>query len=164
MPARARKSVDSTDSADAAPAMEGSHPGSYTIASLAATAGVNVETVRYYQRRGLMSQPPRPLGGIRRYSEADVGQLAFIRRAQQIGFNLAEIERLLNLRGPRSCRSTRDLVSAKLTALDARIRDLRYVRRDLARWLADCDANKANLSCPVIERLKLGSVRCNDLN
>jgi len=74
----------------------------YTIARLAATAGVHVETVRYYQRRGLLPEPARPPGGVRRYSGADAKRLRFIRRAQAMGFKLTEIESLLVLRNRAS--------------------------------------------------------------
>ena len=126
---------------------------SYTIASLADAAGVNLETVRYYQRRGLMPEPARPLGGIRRYGEAEVERLRFIKRAQVVGFTLAEIQSLLNLRTRQSCSATRELAAARLRLVDARIRELRHLRKELAHWVADCDANREDSACPVIERL-----------
>ena len=126
---------------------------SYTIASLAHAAEVNPETVRYYQRRGLMPEPERPLGGIRHYGEAEVERLRFIKRAQVVGFTLAEIQTLLNLRARQSCRATRDLAASKLEVVDARIRELRHLRKELAHWVADCDANREDSACPVIERL-----------
>jgi len=128
-------------------------PQSYTIAGLAAAAGVHVETIRYYQRRKLIPTPVPPVGGIRRYREADVEQLRFIKRAQAMGFTLHEIENLLTLRVRRSCRATRDLAAAKLALVDERIRELRHLRADLADLIAGCDANQEDTSCPVIERL-----------
>jgi MerR family transcriptional regulator, mercuric resistance operon regulatory protein len=126
---------------------------SYTIGTLAAAAGVHVETVRYYQRRGLLDEPRRPRGGVRRYTDADVDRLRFIKRAQAVGFTLAEIQSLLALRERKSCRATRDLAAAKLRVVDARIRELRHLRAELAQWIADCDANTEDATCPVIERL-----------
>jgi MerR family mercuric resistance operon transcriptional regulator len=125
----------------------------YTIARLAAAAGVHVETIRYYQRLGLVPEPPRPLGGIRRYTEADADRLRFIKRAQAMGFTLAEIVSLLNLQKRRSCHATRELAATRLRLVDARIRELRDLRKELAGLIAGCDANTQDASCPVIQRL-----------
>jgi MerR family mercuric resistance operon transcriptional regulator len=97
-------------------------PRPYTIARLAAAAGVHVETIRYYQRLKLVPEPPRPLGGIRRYNGADADRLRFIKRAQAMGFTLTEIVSLLTLqRRRRSCRATREIAAVKLGLVDARI-------------------------------------------
>jgi MerR family transcriptional regulator, mercuric resistance operon regulatory protein len=128
-------------------------PQSYTIARLALAAGVHVETIRYYQRRGLLHEPLRPLGGIRRYSNADAERLRFIKRAQTMGFSLAEVESLLRLRVRRSCNATRELAAAKLQLVDARIRELRQLRSELARLVASCEANAEDSTCPLMERL-----------
>jgi MerR family mercuric resistance operon transcriptional regulator len=106
---------------------------SLTIGQLALAAGVNVETVRYYQRLKLMPEPLRPPGGTRRYTETDAQQLRFIKRAQAMGFALADIQSLLRLSSARSCRTTRALASAKLEAIDERIGELRRLRRELAK-------------------------------
>lgn len=126
---------------------------SLTIAGLAAAAGVNVETVRYYQRRGLIPEPPRPLGSVRRYLLADAEQLRFIKRAQAMGFTLAEIEKLLKLRVRRSCRATRELAVKKLRLVEGRIEELRDLRKELSRLISACDRNSEDTRCPVIERL-----------
>lgn len=128
-------------------------PESYTISRFAAAAGVHVETVRYYQRRGLIPEPLRPQGGIRRYSNEDVARLRFIKRAQAVGFTLSEIKALLKLRAAKSCRATRELAAVKLDFVDARIRELRSLRRELAQWVAECDANREESICPVIDHL-----------
>src|SRR5215472_6307053 len=125
---------------------------SMTIGGLAAAAGVHVETVRYYQRRGLVARPLRPRGGVRRYGEADAECLRFIKRAQAMGFTLTEIDSLLRLRMRRSCRATRDLAAAKLQVVDTRIRELRGLRREIARLVASCDANTEDSRCPVMDR------------
>lgn len=130
-------------------------PPPYTIARLAAAAGVHVETIRYYQRLRLVPEPPRPLGGIRRYTESDADRLRFIKRAQAMGFTLAEIVSLLNLQKRRSCRATRGLAATKLRLVDVRIRELRHLRKELAGLIADCDANAEEAACPVMERLAL---------
>jgi MerR family transcriptional regulator, mercuric resistance operon regulatory protein len=128
-------------------------PRPYTIARLAAAAGVHVETIRYYQRLRLMPEPSRPLGGIRRHTESDADRLRFIKRAQAMGFTLAEVGSLLTLQDRRSCHATRELAASKLRLVDARIRELRGLRKELAGLIADCDANTQDAKCPVIQRL-----------
>jgi MerR family mercuric resistance operon transcriptional regulator len=128
-------------------------PHPYTIGTLATTAGVPVETIRYYQRRKLVPEPPRPAGSIRRYSEEDAERLRFIKRAQRMGFTLPEITSLLTLQARRSCHATRDLAAAKLRLIDARIRELRDLRTQLAALVAECDANTQDAKCPVIRSL-----------
>jgi len=130
-------------------------PRPYTIAGLATAAGVHVETIRYYQRLKLVPEPPRPIGGIRRYTEADADRLRFIKRAQAMGFTLAEITGLITLQARRSCRATRELAATRLRLVDARIRELRDLRRELAGLIADCDANTQDTQCPVIQRLAM---------
>jgi MerR family transcriptional regulator, mercuric resistance operon regulatory protein len=133
-------------------------PQSYTIARLAEAAGVHVETIRYYQRLGLIPEPPRPAGGIRRYTEGDAERLRFIKRAQAMGFTLAEIPNLMRLRTRLSCRATRELAATKLQIVDSRIRELRHLRKELAELIAACDANAEGMKCPVIERLTCAPV------
>lgn len=126
---------------------------SFTIGQLARAAGVNVETVRYYQRLELLPEPLRPPGGTRRYTETDARQLRFIKRAQAMGFALADVQSLLKLGSGKSCRTTRALASAKLEAVDERIRELRGLRKELAKLVAECDENRNETRCPIIERL-----------
>lgn len=126
---------------------------SYTIARLAQAAGVHIETIRFYQRRGLVPKPPRPAGSVRRYTEADAERLRFIKRAQAMGFTLAEISNLLKLRTRRSCQATRELAATKMHIVDQRIEELKHLHDELARWIADCDANVDGAACPAIERL-----------
>jgi MerR family mercuric resistance operon transcriptional regulator len=125
----------------------------YTIARLAAAAGVHIETIRYYQRLKLLPEPAKPAGGIRRYTDADVERVRFIKRAQAMGFALVEITSLLTLQAQSSCRATRELAAAKLRLVDARIRELRDLRRELARLIADCDLNTQDAKCPIIQQL-----------
>jgi MerR family transcriptional regulator, mercuric resistance operon regulatory protein len=126
---------------------------SLTIGALAAAAGVHVETIRYYQRRGLIATPSRPRGGVRRYGADDADRLRFIKRAQAMGFTLAEVENLLHLRTSRSCRLTRELAKTKLQVVNARLRELRRLRRELVVLIAHCEANTEDSHCPVIDRL-----------
>src|SRR5580700_1681549 len=90
---------------------------------------------------------------IRRYTEADADRLRFIKRAQAMGFTLAEITNLITLQARRSCRATRELAATKLHLLDARIRELRDLRNELAGLIAHCDANTQDTQCPVMQRL-----------
>ena len=130
-----------------------SSTASVTISGLAAAADVSIETVRYYQRRGLLHEPARPQGGVRRYANADVAQLRFIKRAQAMGFTLEEIRSLLRLRGQNACHATRALAVSKLRLIDTNIRELQQLRAELAQLVAACDANAEESQCPVIERL-----------
>lgn len=125
----------------------------FTIATLASNVGVNVETVRYYQRRGLMPEPARPPRGVRRYADADADRLRFIKRAQAMGFKLEEIKDLLKLRARRSCRATRDLAVAKLRLIEANMRELEQLHAELAELVAKCNANAEDSRCPVMDRL-----------
>jgi len=126
-----------------------------TIAKLANAAGVGVETVRYYQRRGLMQTPPRPDaystdGSIRRYDETDLARLKFIRSAQTAGFSLSEIGQLLELDRVANRRSIRQLAEQRIAALDEKIRELRSARRSLIA-LADQCRGGADGACPIID-------------
>lgn len=119
-----------------------------TIGKLAAAAGVNVETVRYYQREGLLGLPRRELGAIRRYDQSSLDQLRFIKRMQAMGFSLAEAATLLGLKDRPCCRSARDLAAAKLDLMGTRIAELSALRSDLMRWVATCDETSADAPCP----------------
>lgn len=125
---------------------------SLTIGTLAKAANVNVETVRYYQRRGLLREPHRPLNGIRRYSIADVSRLRFIKHAQQSGFTLNEVEALLRLSGRPACGASRTLAAKKLAAIEEKMRILTRLRHELRAWVASCDVNTGD-HCPALEKL-----------
>jgi len=125
-----------------------------TISQLAASAQVNVETVRYYQRRGLLPEPPRPVGGIRRYGSGDVGRLQFIRRAQTMGFSLDEIAGLLEVRGRHACEKTRQLTELKLIDVRRRLVELAQLEKDLVALVADCTRVRSGECCPTLELLE----------
>lgn len=133
--------------------------GTYTIGALASAVGVHVETIRYYQRRGLVAEPSRASGSVRRYSAEDAERVRFIKRAQAMGFSLTEIAKLISLRAHRSCRATRELAAQKLALIDARIRELCTLREDLAGILTDCNANTEDSCCPMIDWLAERSAR-----
>lgn len=124
-----------------------------TIGRVAEAAGVNVETIRFYQRQGLLEAPPKPLGGVRRYGGEVVARLRFIKRAQQLGFSLAEVQRLLLLEDPQSCGKARSLAAEKLTLVEARIADLERMRGVLKELVARCDVRRGKVACPIIATL-----------
>lgn len=125
-----------------------------TIAALARAGAVGVETVRYYQRRGLLAEPPRPAGsglggGVRRYGADDVRRLRFIKSAQAAGFTLEEIGELLALDATDERPRARDMARNRIAALDAKIAELTAARVALARLADDCAASGAG-PCPII--------------
>ena len=124
----------------------------YRIGQLASAAGVNVQTVRYYQRRGLLEVPPRPALGYRRYSKAALGRLQFIKRAQALGFTLKEIQQLVELADGR-CADVQRLAQAKQADIAQRIDDLIRLRRALDEALAACRQDNPESRCPLIEAL-----------
>ena len=124
-----------------------------TIGRLAESAQVNVETVRYYQRRGLLREPARPIGGVRRYSSDDVKRIRFIRRAQQLGFTLDEVTNLLKLEDGRSCRETEQVAQQKLRLVEGRIADLQRLRKTLRELIGRCESGRGRITCPIIESL-----------
>ena len=120
-----------------------------TIARLGAAAGVGVETVRYYQRRGLLAVPPSG-GAVRRYDAGDVRRLRFIRRAQAAGFTLEEIGELLALDRTDDRARVRELATERVAALDARIAELEQSRAALERLRSTC-ASGSKGPCPILE-------------
>jgi MerR family transcriptional regulator, mercuric resistance operon regulatory protein len=125
----------------------------FTIGKLANAAGVNIETIRYYQRRGLLDEPPKPLAGHRRYAPQQVRRLRFIRRAQALGFTLDEIAGLLALDEARACAQTRDLAAHKLQIIDAKLADLNAMRKALADLMQECESSGMQGDCPIIHAL-----------
>lgn len=125
-----------------------------TIGKVARAAGVNVETVRYYERVSLLRQPPKPPGGVRRYADNAVARIRFIKRAQELGFSLAEIKRLLALQEAQSCGAARALAAEKLALVEARVIDLELMRGVLKELIGRCDARRGKVSCPIIQTLQ----------
>ncbi len=114
-----------------------------TIGQVAKALGVNVETIRYYQRRGLLEMPARPTsGGFRRYSPATIERLNFIRRVQQLGFTLAEVERLIQLDLGAGAQEIRAMSEHKQKLLAARIAELKRMHGELDRLIVACTSGK----------------------
>ncbi len=124
-----------------------------TISRLADAAGVNVETVRFYQRSGLIDEPAKPITGYRTYAGGDVSRIRFIKRAQLLGFTLDEIASLLKLEGSQTCASTRTLAARKLAMVEAKLNDLLAMKSALATMVSRCDSKVGRTDCPIIQAL-----------
>ena len=127
-----------------------------TIGRLAQAAGVGVETVRYYQRRGLLPQPAPARGAYRHYPPAAAARLRFIRRAQQLGFTLEEIASLLQLSDGTDRRSIRRITAARLAQLQERMADMQKMADVLQHLLHECEHDGDAAHCPIIESIAGG--------
>ena len=125
-----------------------------TIGSLAETAGVNVETIRFYQRKGLMPEPEKPYGSIRRYGAADLARVRFIKSAQRLGFSLEEVGELLKLEDGARCSEARQLAEQKLVDVRQKLSDLQRIESVLAGLVARCSAVRGRVNCPLIASLQ----------
>lgn len=127
---------------------------SLTTGEVAERAGVNLHTVRYYEKRGLLPEPPRSAAGYRQYTPEHVAHIRFIKRAQELGFTLEEIHALLSLRAtPESGAEVRRKTAVKIAQIDSKIRDLRKIRQKLAELAAACDQHGAPDDCLVLHAL-----------
>ena len=131
---------------------------SLTIGGLAKAANVNVETIRYYQRRGLLSEPKRPLGGIRRYGSADIDRLKFVKTAQQLGFSLDEVGDLLRLEDGTHCQEASALAEHKLKDVREKIERLVKIEKALSDMVSQCHAQPDSIACPLIASLHEGDI------
>lgn len=133
--------------------MKEESPAVFTRSTLAARAGTGVETLRFYEREGLVSPPKRNASGYRIYSESDLERLRFIKRAQELGFSLAEIRQLLlltgNFKAPRG--KVKAFAESRLGAIRQKIRDLRAMERALGGLVGQCDGRGALKGCPIVE-------------
>ncbi len=125
-----------------------------TIGVFARTAGVNVETIRFYQRKGLLPEPDKPYGSIRRYGETDVTRVRFVKSAQRLGFSLDEIAELLRLEDGTHCLEASRLAEHKLHDVRAKLADLARMEVVLSELVCACHARKGNVSCPLIASLQ----------
>lgn len=124
-----------------------------TIGSLAREAGVSVETIRYYQREGLLVEPSRKRGAYRIYGPTELARLRAIRRAQELGFSLAEINALLLLNEDTDRDRARALANAKITLIDSRIRQLESMRGALRELVSCCERGDSDKACPILRAL-----------
>jgi MerR family mercuric resistance operon transcriptional regulator len=124
-----------------------------TVGLLAKSAGVNVETIRFYQRKGLLPEPAKPFGGIRRYDPSVLARLRFIKAAQRLGFSLDEVGDLLKLEDGSSCRQAREQAERKLADVRAKLAELRRIEGALDELVARCSAASGKVCCPLIAAL-----------
>ena len=129
-----------------------------TIGGVAKAVGVNVQTLRYYERVGLLPKPKRSTSGYRIYSDATVRTVMFVKRAQELGFTLREVKELLRFRtaGLQSRDAVRAAAQAKVADLDARIADLAAIRSALSSLLERCSCECTKPECPILEALERG--------
>jgi MerR family mercuric resistance operon transcriptional regulator len=129
------------------------------VGDVARQAGVNLQTIRYYERRGLLPKPPRTGSNYRAYPGDAVQRVRFVKRAQEIGFTLQEVQELLSLRAtPRTrCADVRLRAQAKVRDIEEKVRTLRRMRRALARLIEECESEGPATQCPI-----LGALDAND--
>ena len=123
---------------------------------VAAEAGVNIQTLRYYERRGLLPEPTRSGSGYRSYGAGAVRTVRFVKRAQQLGFSLEEIDSLLDLAagGPSNCDAAKALANEKLLQLERKIATICAMRDSIRRLVATCDRSPSNRECPLLEAIE----------
>ncbi len=127
-----------------------------TIGKVARRASVGVETVRFYEREGLIEEPPRRESGYRQYPEETVSRIRFIRRAKELGFSLKEIKELLALRidPEASCEDIRQRAEAKIADIEEKVRTLRRMKKALVKLTAACNGRAPVSECPILEALE----------
>jgi len=123
-----------------------------TIGQLARLVGVNVETVRYYQRIGLIDEPSAPRNGYRKYSVEIAEKIIFIKRAKRLGFSLKEIGELMKI-GDGHCDDVRERAERKRLQIEAQIRDLQALRNTLDALIAECRSGRNEQHCPLVDAL-----------
>ena len=123
---------------------------------VAKRAGVNVQTLRYYERRGLLEEPPRSPSGYRSYPAGAIEVVRFVKRAQQLGFTLNEIEELLHLAdgGPDNCDAARRVAEERLADLEAKIADLLRIRDSLDSLVTTCSRPRQERECPLLDAIR----------
>jgi len=125
------------------------------VGEVAKQAGVNLQTIHYYERRGLLPKPPRTGSNYRAYPEDAVLRVRFIKRAQELGFTLKEIKELLSLRAaPRTrCADVRERAEAKVQDIDGKVRTLQAMRKALTKLIGECSGSGPVSQCPILEAL-----------
>ena len=127
---------------------------SFTIGTLADAAAVNVETIRFYQRKGLMPAPVRPSGSIRRYAAIDLARVQFIKSAQRLGFSLDEVSDLLMLEDGTHCDEARALAERKLQDVRDKLALLQCIESTLGKLVVQCGSARGAVTCPLIASLQ----------
>lgn len=129
-----------------------------SIGQLAGAAGVGVETVRFYERKGLLPEPPRRRSGYRRYPPDAVARVRFIRRAKDLGFTLREVAELLALRvdPDKTCADVRALARDKIANVEAKLRELERIKTALERLSRQCRGRGPTSECPILDAIEAG--------
>lgn len=125
----------------------------YTISKLAKEGNVGVETIRFYERKDLLKQPSKPKQGYRQYTEQALSRVLFIKRAQYLGFTLAEISSLLLL-SASNCDDVQHLAEHKLAVIEDKLKDLRSLKESLVSLVSECKNNPSGNDCPIIQSLQ----------
>ena len=136
--------------------MKDEHTEFFTIGALAKSADVHVETVRFYQRKGLLAEPERPLGGVRRYVESDAARIRFIKSAQKLGFSLDEVSTLLKLEDGTQCSAASKIAQQKLIEIRSKISELRRIEKALDKLVGACEKGRGQVCCPLVSSLQAG--------
>lgn len=124
-----------------------------TIGQAAKQLDIHIETIRFYERKGLIEQPPKPESGYRHYSTDSINRIRFIKRAQQLGFTLKEIINLLSL-NDQPCSQARELAEQKLASVKQKIQDLQQLEVGLKEMIKQCTNNASEEHCPIIDSLQ----------
>jgi len=129
---------------------------SLTIGQVAKQAGVGIETVRFYERQGLLDEPPRRASGYRQYTPEAVTRIQFIKRSQELGFSLKEITELLSLRvdPETTCGEVKQRAEAKIANINAKLRDLQQMKEALTTLVAACSGSGPTSHCPILDALE----------
>jgi MerR family mercuric resistance operon transcriptional regulator len=125
----------------------------YTISKLAKEANVGIETIRFYERKSLLEQPSKPMQGYRQYTQQALSRVLFIKRAQYLGFTLAEISSLLVL-SASNCEDVQRIAEHKLEVIEDKLKDLLRLKGSLVSLVSDCKNNPSNRDCPIIQSLQ----------
>lgn len=127
-----------------------------TIGRVAKLADVGVETIRFYERKGLIEKPPRRTSGYRQYPSETLSRIRFIRRAKELGFSLSEIDDLLSLRVEpgTTCGDIRNRAESKIANIEEKIRTLQKIKKALAKLTVACDGRAPVSECPILEALE----------
>jgi MerR family mercuric resistance operon transcriptional regulator len=129
-----------------------------TIAVAARLADVGIETIRYYQRKGLIEEPVKPVEGYRVYPEQTIARIRFIKRAQQLGFTLREITNLLQLDATQ-CAETQAMAQQKLRIIEDKLAGLQSIKKTLVDLIAHCNSSRADEGCPIIYSISQPSLK-----
>ncbi len=125
----------------------------FTTSQLAVKGGVISETIRYYERKGLLPPPARTVGGYRQYTEDDLKRLTFIKMAKEHGFTLKEIKELLELRvsAQSTCNEVREMAQTKINVVEEKIRELKQIRKALKHLMVNCHIQSPTDECPILD-------------